>query len=444
MRTLYVVIVLTFTSVYCSAAIPLWGLKAIKVKEAWEIAGQKNQGKGVRILDIDSGIDLNISSVKNFRQGLWLGKAARSSLPYDYYDERGHGSSVVGIIVGVAPQVELYMAKLDFEASEQEMIDELQRGVEWGISIPVEIINIEDVFGDDDLDGVDHSKLDSAIKRAYDSGITITVPAGNGNGNKVAYPGILPWAISAGEVNVFNERKFGDYGTGLALVAPGESIRTTFPIGHARDSKVNFEVGGTIFQIESMGFVRSPFVKAMKGFVTAAGNGTKLDFEKFPPGQIALIHRMPRQLISIQLQINEAIKAGVAALFLCNNEPLLSTKYAPLTDPESKIPVIYLDRDCEQLMKRLDQGEQVFANLSIVPGDIVSFSGTSSAAPHVAGTIALMKAVNPSLTSKEVLQILQQTATPIPSNQNEFGAGLINAADAVRRSLKPSRSAVAN
>lgn len=63
-------------------------------------------------------------------------------------------------------------------------------------------------------------------------------------------------------------------------------------------------------------------------------------------------------------------------------------------------------------------------------------SGTSMAAPHVAGIVALMLEANPRMSWREVKQILQQTATNIPGNEAwEAGAGYVNAHDAVKASL---------
>ncbi|HUQ49498.1 MAG TPA: S8 family serine peptidase, partial [Terriglobales bacterium] len=64
-------------------------------------------------------------------------------------------------------------------------------------------------------------------------------------------------------------------------------------------------------------------------------------------------------------------------------------------------------------------------------------SGTSMAAPHVAGVIALMLDANPSLTTAEVKQILQQTATNLPGYEIwEVGTGLVNAYAAVDRAFQ--------
>lgn len=63
-------------------------------------------------------------------------------------------------------------------------------------------------------------------------------------------------------------------------------------------------------------------------------------------------------------------------------------------------------------------------------------SGTSMAAPHVAGVIALMLEANPNLTTAEVKQILQETTTNIPGREPwEVGAGMVNALAAVDRAM---------
>jgi serine protease AprX len=63
-----------------------------------------------------------------------------------------------------------------------------------------------------------------------------------------------------------------------------------------------------------------------------------------------------------------------------------------------------------------------------------SSSGTSFAAPHVAGTIALMLQANPALQVDEIRNILQDTATPMLGySRYEVGAGSLNAYAAVRK-----------
>ncbi|MCY1074435.1 S8 family serine peptidase [Archangium lansingense] len=61
------------------------------------------------------------------------------------------------------------------------------------------------------------------------------------------------------------------------------------------------------------------------------------------------------------------------------------------------------------------------------------YNGTSMAAPHVAGIVALMLAVNESLTSAQVESILKETADTASQCTEGCGAGLVNAQAAVLR-----------
>ncbi len=61
------------------------------------------------------------------------------------------------------------------------------------------------------------------------------------------------------------------------------------------------------------------------------------------------------------------------------------------------------------------------------------FQGTSMAAPHVAGLVALMKSIDPALTTAEVRDVLTSTATPLTGGRcaDGCGAGLVDAAAAL-------------
>ncbi|HKQ77481.1 MAG TPA: S8 family serine peptidase [Blastocatellia bacterium] len=67
-------------------------------------------------------------------------------------------------------------------------------------------------------------------------------------------------------------------------------------------------------------------------------------------------------------------------------------------------------------------------------------SGTSFSAPQVAGTIAMMLDVNPSLMPAQIKDILQRTATPMTQYYRyEVGAGMLNAHAAVLEAAFPQR-----
>lgn len=65
-----------------------------------------------------------------------------------------------------------------------------------------------------------------------------------------------------------------------------------------------------------------------------------------------------------------------------------------------------------------------------------TLSGTSMAAPHVAGILALMLDANPALTPLQLKAIVQATATPLPYATWEVGAGYVDAYAAVKRAFR--------
>lgn len=69
-----------------------------------------------------------------------------------------------------------------------------------------------------------------------------------------------------------------------------------------------------------------------------------------------------------------------------------------------------------------------------------NFFGTSAAAPHAAAIAALVKQANPSFTPAQIYNRLESTATDIgtPGIDDLTGVGLINAYDAVFRSVVPA------
>ena len=66
-----------------------------------------------------------------------------------------------------------------------------------------------------------------------------------------------------------------------------------------------------------------------------------------------------------------------------------------------------------------------------------AYNGTSMAAPHVAGVVALMQsAAGGKLTPEQVVRILKATARPLPGSCREgCGAGIANADGAVDKAM---------
>jgi subtilisin family serine protease len=74
---------------------------------------------------------------------------------------------------------------------------------------------------------------------------------------------------------------------------------------------------------------------------------------------------------------------------------------------------------------------------SSVPGGYAAMSGTSMAAPHVAGAVALLQQAAPALTAEQIIDTLRGTARDLgPAGpDNQYGSGLVNVFAAVRSVL---------
>lgn len=75
---------------------------------------------------------------------------------------------------------------------------------------------------------------------------------------------------------------------------------------------------------------------------------------------------------------------------------------------------------------------------SLFPGGVAgTSSGTSFAAPHVSGTLALILSSHPGITPSRAITLLERTSVDLGSsgNDRQFGAGLIDAGKAVASTL---------
>ncbi|MEA5444879.1 S8 family serine peptidase [Gammaproteobacteria bacterium AB-CW1] len=83
-------------------------------------------------------------------------------------------------------------------------------------------------------------------------------------------------------------------------------------------------------------------------------------------------------------------------------------------------------------------GTALLQDTDIPPGFLPFYTtsqGTSFAAPHVAGVIALMLEANPALTPEEIMLILRGSANPMPFEERVVGAGYVDAHNAVREAI---------
>ena len=180
-------------------------------------------GKGVTVAIIDSGLG-QFSALNQNTLGLERRITVVNSLGEDASDTQdlnGHGSHMASILAdstsifdqygaptgahsGVAPDVDLVMIKAFDEKGEASYSSVLQ-GIEYAIenrdSLNIRVLNVAFSFPATSFYWED--PINQALMRAWDNGITVIAPAGNG-GNEhmtVGVPGNNPYVITVGAMD---------------------------------------------------------------------------------------------------------------------------------------------------------------------------------------------------------------------------------------------------
>lgn len=196
-------------------------MKTIEV-DALESALQEEES--VKIAILDSGIDWtdNINVVE--RQNFIENDPVTTPL---YEDTCGHGTSIASIIAGkglddnvrgVNPNALIYSARV-LDENKQAPISRIIQAIEWAVDKDVDIINMS--FGCEDYSPA----LKAAIDNACDKGILIVAAAGNESSNTANYPAADERVLGVTSISPDgNLSDFSNYGEGIDIAAPGESI----------------------------------------------------------------------------------------------------------------------------------------------------------------------------------------------------------------------------
>jgi subtilisin family serine protease len=445
-----------------------WGLNAIDAQGAWA-AGAR--GQGVRVAVIDTGIDKDHPDlVGNFMEGKSflnrsesegplsknpgimgsflleeiLDSEEGSELPYEYFDDVGHGTHVAGTIagiengvgvVGVAPAAKILAGKVCSRIGCSSIA--ILNGLNWALEKKVDVVNMS-------LGGPVPSRAHSdACQALENAGIVVVAASGNDGDsekNKISFPAGYPSVFSVGAVTPeLTRASFSQYGPNLQITAPGTEVISSVPVGTGRESKVLIHQGGTDAQVKSTSFVGSLDNESpLTGELVPAGLGKPEDFSNAAAykGKIALIARGE---IPFAEKVQNALEAGVIGVVVYNNTSGLISGSITQDGSTLSIPVAMVEKTVgETAVQAINKGESVTASISVARTDYAAFAGTSMASPHVAGVAALVKSANRSLTPQQLKGLLKTSATPVasPSGDNEYGAGIVNAGRAVNSALQ--------
>ena len=414
-------------------------------------------GKTIKIAVIDTGVNFDHPDL------LGIGEDGKIVGGYDFIendnfpqDTNGHGTQVAGIIAadgeitGIAPKSKIlaYRVSEDGEAVSSDLII---KAIKQAIADEADIINIS--LGVDII----HDEIDHAVNEAVKNGIVVVAAAGNSgpDNETIGSPGANPNAITVGAT-------YNDIDS---------SIVSTLQIGEEQ------------FQVLPMLGTEIISEKIIEE-IEFGGFGREQDLEYLDAkNKILLVERggeVEDEVVFFSEKEHVAANNGAKAIIVFNNEPGIF--YGELIHefiPENYVPSIpavsITQEDGLKIKKMLNTKTigtiDVFNHPDFVamfssrgpvspfyekpdlvaPGVFVKTtslgekynitSGTSYAAPHIAGAVALLLEKNPEFTPQEIKSKLITTSNLVTDPfGNEFpmnigGAGRVNVTDAFNSEL---------
>ncbi|MFY2556872.1 S8 family serine peptidase [Corallococcus terminator] len=404
-------------------------------------------GQGVKVCIIDSGLDLDhpelrdaVVAAQDFLDG--------DTTPSDSLEGQwgsGHGTHVAGIVaarpgmggrggpvlgerglMGVAPGAQLIIARvLDLEGRTHMSL--VMKALEYCLSEGAKVASLS-------LGGsLPTLTTQEAFKAALDGGMLVVAAAGNESQNLVSYPGSDPSVLAVGALDNQDRRAvFSSYGEGLALMAPGVDVLSTFPQG--RGSFAALEVGST--RPMSRSLLYAPTGDTW-GSLVDCGDGKGLDScgkDGTCHGFVAYVHPSPyvrpdKAIVNVMMQ-------GARAVIFASE--LMEGGAEILSVPQRGhwVPSVTITQAASTLMER-QLGAT--AKLSLRPADYAYMSGTSMATPYVSGVAALLFSARPTATPAEVKAALLSSAKDLgPGGFDEqYGHGLVQARRALEALIGP-------
>ena len=190
-------------------------------------------GRGVTVAVIDSGIDTGhpdlAGRVVNSVEARLDNKKVVFD-PSEAGDSAGHGTACAGIIVSIAPEVDLHSIKVLGPGGLGDGLAFLA-GLEWAVKQRYRVINLSLGTTKPQFFAPLHDLLD----RAYQAGCIVVAAA-----NNLPQPS-FPSVFSSSLISVIKSEeqdpmRFGfHYGQVIELTAPGVNIRTAWPGGGYRN-----------------------------------------------------------------------------------------------------------------------------------------------------------------------------------------------------------------
>ncbi|WP_053218093.1 S8 family serine peptidase [Virgibacillus senegalensis] len=383
-------------------------------------AGSKYTGKGIKIGVIDTGIDYTHPDLAASYKG-GFDVVDLDDDPMETKEEQGmptlHGSHVAGIIAangqmsGVAPDAELYGYRAlgpGGMGTSVQVIAALERAVKDGM----DVINMS--LGSS-VNGPDWP-TSAAVNRAIEKGVSVVVANGNEGPENwtVGSPATADKAISVGastppmtSPSLYDQLHDKKIDLGLLMGSVPWELDKKYPIVHRRMESGDIEDARGSIVLTERGTV--PFAEKARAAEKAGA-------------EAVVIYNNEKG--SFQGSIDdgrEPIHIPVAAVSKADGQWLLRNA----ASRESWLETNYEKQ--QDLMAAFSSRGPVTVNWEIkpeivapgaaikstVPGGYQELQGTSMAAPHVAGGLALVKQAHPDWSPEQLKGALLTTALPV-------------------------------
>lgn len=409
------------------------GLYGLVTTKATGAHSRGRTGAGIKACVADTGIDYTQPDIAAAYRG---GTDTVDNDGDPWWNNPGsaetHGTHVAGTVVaandaqgvlGVAYGAQLYHARVG--NNDGPFSADIMEGIRWLVETAgCKVVNLS---AGSPYGSRTEQNFYNDMRR---KGALIVASAGNEGGTTINYPARYGANVAVGAVDTTNARAaFSNTGSALDVSAPGVLVLSAVPGTVGRDASLSTAAGG----YGAYGMEFSGPTDGLTGLLVDCGLALAAsDCPAAVAGNVALVQRGQ---VPFSQKVENAMNAGAAAVIVYNNAPgdlSSSLRYEASSDGRPWIPAVTVSDTTGAALK-----SQLGTSATIVNRATFwhHFSGTSMAAPHVTGVIALIWSVNPSLSNSKVEDHLFATATDLGAAgyDTTYGYGLVNAEAAVVR-----------
>jgi subtilisin family serine protease len=402
------------------------GLYGLLTTKATSVHTRGISGAGINVGVADTSLDYRHPDIAaNYKGGIdTVGAGDGDPISND---GETHGTHVAGTVLGVnngqgvygvAHAANLYHARV--LGPDGGTTSDIMEGVRWLVETgKCRVVNMSLGGG---LKSRTEETFYNDLRR---KGVLVVCATGNDGAGRLSYPAAYAANIAVGAVDRNNViADFSNQGRNIDVVAPGVGVLSSVPSGRGHEAGVTAGAKDyTAFALEFAGETAG-----VSGTLVDCRLGQAGDFPAGVAGNVALIQR---GTISFADKVTNAMNAKAAAVIIYNN--VAGDFTGTLGAVGNWIPAVGVSDVTGTALKA-----QAGATVVNKKSDWDVYDGTSMAAPHVAGVIALIWSAKPGLSNTAVENYLFSTSRDLGAAgyDTTYGRGIVDADAAVTAAVK--------